>query len=155
MASWIGRTAVARASGMRVPHGSAGRDPRPNGVVDLTAETAASILDAMSRAVATVYPDWPQHARRIRDAVVGRGAHLAWALDASFEVVADVLARWTVEGLSLTAERRWGDTVQVHTRASVISRSPSHDAFHAGEVSQPLGLHEAASIDPWRRTPPT
>jgi hypothetical protein len=83
------------------------------------------------------------------------GEELAWALDSSFEVVRDVLGRWTVADLALTAERRWGDVVQVHTRASVLNRLFSHDAFHAGEISQLLGLHGLGSIDLWRRTPTT
>lgn len=166
--------------------------------------------------VVTLYPDWPQHARRIRDAVAGlsaeqlalragpdhdpvwalaahlAGARVYWlcgvfgepgadttpfadpltgegweddpshprsgeeladALDSSFEVVRGVLDRWTVEDLVLTAERRFGDTVQVHTRASVLNRLFSHDAFHAGEISQLLGLHDLGSIDLWRRMP--
>ena len=168
--------------------------------------------------VAAAYPDWPQYASRIRDAVVGltpeqlalragpdndpvwalaahcagarvywlcgvfgepgaertpftdplsgegweddpdhprSGEELAWALDSTFEVVRGVLDRWTVDDLALTAERRWGDTVQSHTRASVLNRLLTHDAFHAGEISQLLGLHGIGSIDLWRRTPPT
>lgn len=119
-----------------------------------------AILGRMSIPVATVFPDWPQHARRIRDAIAALDAErLAiragpehapiWALDTSFEVVRDVLARWAV-----TAERRWGDTIQVRTRASVLNRLFSHDAFHAGGISQLLRLHDAGSIDLWRRTPP-
>lgn len=171
----------------------------------------------MSRPVTTLHPDWPQHARRIRDAVAaldterlairagpghapiwalaahiagtrvywlcgvfgepgaertpfptpltGEGweddeshprtaSELAGALDSSFEVLWDVLGRWRVDELGVTAERRWGDTIQVHTRASVLDRLFSHDAFHAGEISQLLGLHDVGSIDLWRRTLP-
>jgi hypothetical protein len=162
---------------------------------------------------AAAYPDWPRHASRLRDAIVGlsdeqlalragpdndpiwalaahcAGARVYWlcgvfgepgaestpfadplsgdgwedhpehprssdelaqALDSTFEVVRSVLDRWTVEDFGRTAERRWGDTVQVHTRASVLNRLFSHDAFHAGEISQLLGLHGIGSIDLWR-----
>jgi uncharacterized damage-inducible protein DinB len=81
------------------------------------------------------------------------GEELAWALDSSFEVVRAVLGRWTVDELSLTAERRIGDIVQTHTRASVLNRLFSHDAFHAGDISQLLGTHDAGEIDLWRRMP--
>lgn len=171
----------------------------------------------MTQLVAEAFPDWTQHASRIRDAVAGLTAdllalqagpdhapiwalaahvastrvywlcgvfrepgaegtpfpdplngegweddlsrprsaeELAWALDSSFEVVRGVLDRWTMDDLGLTAGRRWGDTVQVHTRGSVLNRLFSHDAFHAGEISQLLGLHGIGSIDLWRRTPP-
>ncbi|MFN8520512.1 MAG: DinB family protein [Chloroflexota bacterium] len=93
------------------------------------------------------WEDQPDHPRS--------GAELAWALDSSFEIVAAVLGRWTVDDLARTAARRWGDTVQAHTRASVLNRLLSHEAFHAGEVSQLLGLHGLGSIDLWRRMPPT
>jgi uncharacterized damage-inducible protein DinB len=171
----------------------------------------------MRQSVATLYPDWPQHAQRIRDAVAGLSAEqlaraaapdhdpiwalaahvagtrvywlcgvfgepgaegtpipdpltgegweddlahprsadeLAWALDTSYEVIRAVLDRWAVDDLGLTAERHWADTVQVHTRASVLNRLFSHDAFHAGEIGQLLGVEGWGVIDLWRRTPP-
>jgi hypothetical protein len=166
----------------------------------------------MAVPLATLFPDWPQHAGRLRDAVVqldadrlalragpdhdpiwALAAHtagarvywlcgvfgepgaehtpftdpvsgdgwedhpdhprsvdeLAWALDSSFAVVEDVLARWSVDELPQTAERRIGGLVQVHTKASVLNRLFAHDAFHAGEISQLLGMHQAGSIDLW------
>jgi hypothetical protein len=82
------------------------------------------------------------------------GTELAGALDATWSVVADCLSRWTVDSLDQTAERRRGDgTVQLHTRASVLDRLASHDAFHAGEISQLLGVHELPPIDLWIRRP--
>jgi hypothetical protein len=82
------------------------------------------------------------------------GAELAWALDSGWAIVADVLARWTVDDLGLTATRMAPDgTPQVHSRASVLNRLVSHDAFHGGEISQLLGLHDLTPIDLWRRRP--
>jgi hypothetical protein len=171
----------------------------------------------MSRPLADLYPDWPQDAARIRDAVAGldaagldlragpdhapiwalaahvagtrvcwlcgvfgepgaqgaefmdptsgigweddvdhprTGAELAWALDAGWSIAADVLSRWTVDDLDLTATRIAPDgTSQVHTRASVLDRLLSHDAFHGGEISQLLGRHDLPPIDLWRRRP--
>ena len=92
------------------------------------------------------WEDHPEHPRS--------GEELIMALESTFEVVGSVLDSWTPDELALTAERRLGDTVQVHTRASVLNRLFSHDAFHAGEMSQLLGLHGIGSIDLWRRTPP-
>jgi uncharacterized damage-inducible protein DinB len=172
----------------------------------------------MSRTVTTLYPDWPQHAARIRDAVAGlsaeqlalragpanapiwalaahiaetrvywfcgvfaepgaertpfteplardaweddethprSGEDLLWALDSSFEVVRDTLGRWTIDDLARTAERVYRGVTQVHTRASVSNRLFTHDAFHAGEISQLLGLHDIGAIDLWARRPPT
>jgi hypothetical protein len=172
----------------------------------------------MSRSAATLFPDWPQYAARVRDAVrdltedqlaisagpghdpiwalaahtagariywlcgvfgepgaartpfpdplsgVGweddlshprTGAEVAWALDSSFDVVRDVLERWSVDELAMTATRTWDGVTQVHSRASVLDRMLTHDAFHAGEISQLLGLHALPAIDLWARRPPT
>jgi hypothetical protein len=172
----------------------------------------------MDRSVASLYPDWPQYAARIRDAVSNRtadqlalragpdhapiwalaahvagtrvywlcgvfeepgaertpfaapltdlgweddethprsGDELAWALDSSWEVVRDCLERWSVDDLDRTATRIIGGVTQRHSRASVLNRLCSHDAFHAGEISQLLGSHFLAPIDLWARRPPT
>jgi uncharacterized damage-inducible protein DinB len=83
------------------------------------------------------------------------GEELVWALDSTWEVVQGTLERWTVDDLERTAIRVRADGVQqVHTRASVLDRLFSHDAFHAGEISQLLGLHGLPPIDLWVRPPP-
>jgi uncharacterized damage-inducible protein DinB len=171
----------------------------------------------MDGPVASLYPDWPQYAARIRDAVRdlsadqlalragprhgaiwALAAHLAgarvywlcgvfgepgaehspfpapmtdpgweddethprsgpelvWALDSSWAVVRDCLERWSADDLDLTASRTRGDgSIQRHSRASVLNRLFTHDAFHAGEISQLLGLHGLGSIDLWARPP--
>ncbi|HYC07445.1 MAG TPA: DinB family protein [Candidatus Binatia bacterium] len=170
----------------------------------------------MDRPLASVYPEWAQHAARLRGAVAGlsadelalragpdhaaiwllaahvasarvywlcgvfeqpgadrtpfpdpfaeawdddeshprSGAELAWALDSSWAVVRDCLDRWSVEDLDRTALRIRADGVrQVHSRASVLGRISTHDAFHAGEISQLLGVHHLTPIDLWVRDP--
>jgi uncharacterized damage-inducible protein DinB len=166
---------------------------------------------------AFVYPDWPQYAGRLRDAVAGlnadqlalragpehgtiwqlaahcagtrvfwlcgifgepgaettpwkspltdegweddethprSGQELASALDSTWALVASVLERWSVEDLAVTAERPRADgTVAVHSRASVLNRMITHDAFHGGEISQLLGLHHLTPIDFWIQQP--
>ncbi len=57
-----------------------------------------------------------------------------------------------MKDLGSTAERTRDGVVQIHTRASVLNRIFTHDAFHAGEISQLLGLHGLPPIDLWRRT---
>ncbi len=171
----------------------------------------------MTRPLTELYPDWPQHARRMRDAVVGltteqlalragpandpiwalaahaagarvywlcgvfgqpgaettpfpdpasglgwedepghprSGEELAWALDSSWEVLRATLDRWTVDDLARTASRDLGSTTQVHSRASMLGRLSTHDAFHAGEISQLLGVHGLPTIDLWARQVP-
>lgn len=172
----------------------------------------------MDRSVASIYPDWPQYAARIRSAVkdltpdqlalrAGRGhapiwalaAHLAgsrvywlcgvfdepgaeqtpfiepltgwgweddethprsgdelaWALDSTWDVVRSCLERWSVDDLARTADRAREGVIQRHSRASVLNRLFSHDAFHAGEISQLLGRHDLRPIDLWVRQTPT
>lgn len=82
------------------------------------------------------------------------GAELAWALDSTFAVVADCLARWSSDDLSLAVGRVVGEVDRTHTRASILNRLCSHDAFHAGEISQLLGAHGLPAIDLWRRDAP-
>ena len=166
----------------------------------------------MDRSVRRLYPDWPQYAQRLRDAVKdlsadqlalragpehapiwALAAHVAgtrvfwlcgvfeqpgadatpfpepmtgigWeddeahprnaqelvtALDSTWRVIADCLGRWTVDDLELTATRRRNGVEQVHTRASVLNRLFSHEAFHGGEISQLLGLNHLPPIDLW------
>ena len=90
------------------------------------------------------WEDEPDHPRT--------GDELRWALDSSWAVVRDCLARWPIDSLGETATRLFDDgRSQLHTRASVLNRLFSHDAFHAGEISQLLGLHGLPEIDLWVR----
>ena len=89
--------------------------------------------------------DWADeldHARSARE--------LAEALDSSFAVVEGCLDRWTLDMLGDEIERRYGDTVQVHTRSSILQRMLTHDAWHAGELSLTLGLNGLPQPDLWR-----
>ena len=169
----------------------------------------------MASSVATIYPDWQQHATRLRDGVVGlraeelairagpehapiwalaahvagtrvywlcgvfgepgadrtpwpdpladdgweddeshprSGEELRWALDSSWEVIRGCLERWPIEELGLTATRSRPDGMrQVHTRASILNRVFTHEAFHAGDISQLLGVHHLEPIDLWAK----
>jgi uncharacterized damage-inducible protein DinB len=171
----------------------------------------------MDRSVAFLYPDWPQYAARLRDAVKDltpdqlalragpehapiwalaahvagsrvywlcgvfeqpgaertpftepltgmgweddeshprSGAELTWALDSSWDVVRDCLDRWSVDELALSAGRIRSGATQLHSRASVLNRLVTHEAFHAGEISQMLGVHALPPIDLWVRVSP-
>ena len=44
----------------------------------------------------------------------------------------------------------YNGTTQVHTRASVLQRMLTHEAWHAGELSQTLGIHGLPQPDLWR-----
>ena len=77
-------------------------------------------------------------------------AELVAALDSTWAIVDGVLDRWTPEALGGTVERRDAGTVQVHSRASILQRLLTHDAYHCGELSQTLGIHGLPQIDLWR-----
>ena len=79
------------------------------------------------------------------------GEELAWALDTTFGVVREALERWTPNDLGVVTDRTYGGKTVSHTRSSVLNRLFTHDAFHAGEISQLLGLHHLPEIDLWRR----
>ena len=76
---------------------------------------------------------------------------LATGLDSSFAIVEGCLDRWTTDMLADEIERAFGGTVQIHTRSSILQRLLTHDAWHAGELSQTLGIHGLPQPDLWRR----
>jgi uncharacterized damage-inducible protein DinB len=92
------------------------------------------------------WEDHPEHPRGADELIM--------ALETSWSIVDGVLERWTPERLPETVIRAYGQSVQVHTRASILQRLLTHDAFHSGEVSQLLGLHGLPEIDLWRADRP-
>ena len=68
-------------------------------------------------------------------------------------IIERCLDTWTPDMLEVEFERRYGDSVQLHTRRSILLRLLSHDAYHSGEISQLLGLHDLPAIDLWARRP--
>ena len=77
-------------------------------------------------------------------------AELVGALDTTWAIIDGILDRWTPEVLEQTIERRYGDTLQIHSRSSIVQRMFSHEAYHCGELSQTLGIHGLPQIDLWR-----
>jgi uncharacterized damage-inducible protein DinB len=81
---------------------------------------------------------------------VPRGAaELRFAVASSWRIVESCLAGWTPASLSQTFERQREGQTQLFTRASVLTRLATHDAFHCGEVSLILGMNGRQSLDPW------
>ena len=77
-------------------------------------------------------------------------AELVAALDTTWAIVDRLLDRWTPAMLEETFERDLADQHQVHSRASVLQRLITHEAYHCGELSQTLGIHNLPQIDLWR-----
>jgi uncharacterized damage-inducible protein DinB len=78
---------------------------------------------------------------------------LVRALETTGAIIDRILDTWTPDELEVEFERVYGDTVQLHTRRSILLRLLSHDAFHSGEISQLLGVHGLPAIDLWARRP--
>lgn len=72
---------------------------------------------------------------------------LVAALDSSFRIVEGCLDRWTPDMLAEQIPRP--GTPHVHARASILQRLFTHDAYHCGELSQTLGIHNLPQIDLW------
>ena len=77
-------------------------------------------------------------------------AELVGALDTTFAIIDGCLDRWTPEMLDEPIQRRYEDTIQVHSRASILQRLLTHEAYHCGELSQTLGIADLPQIDLWR-----
>jgi uncharacterized damage-inducible protein DinB len=77
-------------------------------------------------------------------------AELVAALDTTWAIIERCLNDWTPEMLGREVERTYGDQRQVHSRASILQRLLTHEAYHCGELSQTLGIHGLPQIDLWR-----
>ncbi len=99
----------------------------------------------------TPFPDplngegWEDDEEHPRDAT-----ELVGALESTWRIVDGCLERWTPEMLLEPFEREYNGRRQVHSRASVLQRLLTHDAYHCGELSQTLGIHRLPQIDLWR-----
>jgi uncharacterized damage-inducible protein DinB len=77
-------------------------------------------------------------------------AELTEALESTWRIVAGCLERWTASILFEDYPPQAGKKTQIHTRQAVLVRLLSHDSYHAGELSQTLGIHGLTQIDLWR-----
>jgi uncharacterized damage-inducible protein DinB len=89
--------------------------------------------------------DWADDLSHPRSA-----GEIAAAWDSTFAIVDRCLASWTFDMLTDEIERHYGGSVQVHTRSSVLQRLLTHEAWHAGALSQTLGIHGLPQPDLWR-----
>jgi uncharacterized damage-inducible protein DinB len=77
-------------------------------------------------------------------------AELVQALDTTFAIIDGCLDRWTPRTLDEVVERPYAGSVQLHSRASILQRILTHEAYHCGELSQTLGILGLPQIDLWR-----
>ncbi|MBX3050638.1 MAG: DinB family protein [Caldilineaceae bacterium] len=71
---------------------------------------------------------------------------LVQGLDETWAMIAGMLERCTPDDLGTTFERVYPTHTRRFTRQSLILRVLTHDAHHAGEISQILGMHGVAGI---------
>ncbi|MGA7096932.1 MAG: DinB family protein [Acidimicrobiia bacterium] len=74
---------------------------------------------------------------------------LAHALDSTFAIVDRCLDRWDEDMMGDVIVREIAGHRQLHSRGSILQRLFSHDSYHAGELSQTLGMHGLTQIDLW------
>lgn len=75
---------------------------------------------------------------------------LVAALTSTWAVVDGCLGRWTPDMLGERFVRDTPTGRQHHSRGQLLLRLLTHEAYHAGEISQTLGLHGLPPIEPWR-----
>jgi uncharacterized damage-inducible protein DinB len=80
-------------------------------------------------------------------------AELVGALNSTFAIIDDVLDRWTPDILGEEVERYYRDERQLHSRASILQRLFTHDAYHDGELAIALGSHGLEPVYIWRAYP--
>jgi uncharacterized damage-inducible protein DinB len=78
-----------------------------------------------------------------------QAGELIFALESSWKIVEACLERWTPAMLQDEFRREVDGKIQLHSRQSVIMRLLTHDAYHAGEISQALGMHGLPEVDLW------
>lgn len=74
---------------------------------------------------------------------------LVGAMESTWQIVARALDTWTPASLAQSVVRDSAGRKSEHTRASILNRLMTHDAYHAGELSQTLGIHGLPQIDLW------
>jgi uncharacterized damage-inducible protein DinB len=81
-------------------------------------------------------------------------AELVTALETTWRIIERCLDTWTPESLSDTYAREYAGNRAEYTRQHVLMRMLTHEAYHCGELSQTLGIHNLPQIDLWARSVP-
>ena len=77
-------------------------------------------------------------------------AELVSAMTTTWGVIDACLERWTPDMLGERFLRDMPAARQHHSRAQILLRLLTHEAYHAGEISQTLGIRGLQPIYPWR-----
>jgi uncharacterized damage-inducible protein DinB len=77
-------------------------------------------------------------------------AELVGALESTFAIIDRVLDEWTPEMLTHEFERYFREERQLHSRASILQRLLTHEAYHDGELAIAQGTHGLEPVYIWR-----
>ena len=88
------------------------------------------------------FTDWAEPGSLTRSA-----DELVSGLEHTWQVIQDVLGRYTLADLQSTIEDEWRGRVYIHTRGWVIWHVMEHDIHHGGEIAYSLGMHGLAALD--------
>jgi uncharacterized damage-inducible protein DinB len=73
-------------------------------------------------------------------AIETQADRLVWWLDATWQVIENILASWTVTDLAHSYQHTWNGEIYAPTRQWTLWRIMSHDIHHGGELSLMLGM---------------
>jgi uncharacterized damage-inducible protein DinB len=74
-------------------------------------------------------------------------SELVEGLEASWQLIQDSLARWTLDDLEHIFEGTYGGEEYSLTRQWIIWHVIEHDVHHGGEISLTLGVHGLEGLD--------
>ena len=72
---------------------------------------------------------------------------LVSGLEKTWQVMQEVLGRYTLKDLQSTVEDEWEGQIYTYTRAWVIWHVMEHDIHHGGEIAYSLGMHGLTAPD--------
>lgn len=72
---------------------------------------------------------------------------LVGGLEKTWQVMQEVLGRYTLSDLQSTVQDEWEGQISTYTRGWVIWHVIEHDVHHGGEIAYSLGMHGLAAPD--------
>ncbi|GER90005.1 hypothetical protein KDW_41670 [Dictyobacter vulcani] len=75
------------------------------------------------------------------------GSELVSGLEQTWQVMQEVLERYTLADLQSTVQDEWKGQIYTLTRGWVIWHVMEHDLHHGGELAYSLGMHGLAAIE--------
>jgi uncharacterized damage-inducible protein DinB len=68
-------------------------------------------------------------------------------LEKTWQVIKDVLGRYTLADLQLMVQKEFEGEIYTHTRGWIIWHVMEHDLHHGGEIAYSLGMHGLTAPD--------